>query len=257
MVLMAMLTLSSAASGANSNPLLVGGPNALPVRQARPVKAAAPGGAHLTYYGGRVVSNLQVVQVLWGTGGAGGGNGEFLTQVFNTTTPSMATFYEEVLNSAYVDWLTEYNTDIIDHGGSEGTNQTIGHGSFSEQVAITPSANSTTIDDTTIQTEIVNQILAGHLPAPTADAAGNNNTYYAVFFPHGMTITLGGSEFLRCRRLLRLPRHDRRRRFSRRNLLRRSSRHAGRVGLRHRMRQRYRLRELHLGRLARDGRDNH
>ena len=193
LILIALLTLSATAWAANSNPLLIGGPNALPVRQAGSIKAAAPSGAHLTYYGGRVVSNLQVVQVLWGTGGAGTGNGQFLTQVFDTTTPSIATFYEEVLNSAYVDWLTEYNTDIIDAGGSEGTNQTIGRGSFFEQVRITPSTNATTIDDSTIQTEIVNQILAGNLPLPTADAAGNNNTYYAVFFPHGKTITLSGS----------------------------------------------------------------
>jgi hypothetical protein len=157
------------------------------------VRASAPSNAHLTYYGGRVVSNMHVVQVLWGTGTAGGGNGQFLTQVRNTTTPSLATFYQQVLNSAYVDWLTEYNTDIIDFGGGQGTNQSIGHGSFVTQVAITPSDTSNPIDDTAIQTELTNQIAAGHLPAPTTDAAGNNNTYYAVFFPHGMSITQGGS----------------------------------------------------------------
>ena len=193
LILMALVTLSSAAWAANNNPLLIGGPNALPVRQLGPAAAAAAAGAHLTYYGGRVVSNMQVIQVLWGTGGAGGGTGQFLTQVRNTTTPSMATFYQQVLNSAYVDWLTEYNTDIIDSGGSEGTNQSIGHGVFVEQVAITPSNTSNPIDDSAIQTELVNQILAGHLPFPTSDAAGNNNTYYAVFFPHGMTITQGGT----------------------------------------------------------------
>ena len=191
--LILLLTLSSAAWGAHNNPLLVGGPRALPVRQLGPAGNAAPFGAHLTYYGGRVVSNMQVVQVLWGTGGAGTANGEFLAQVFDTSTPSIATFYQEVLNSAYVDWLTEYNTDILDHAGNQGTDQTIGRGSFSEQVAITPSTNATTITDATIQTEIVNQILAGHLPFPTSDAAGNNNTYYAVFFPHGKVITLGGT----------------------------------------------------------------
>ena len=30
------------------------------------------------------------------------------------------------------------------------------------------------------------------MPRPTTDAAGNNITYYAVFFPHGMTITQNG-----------------------------------------------------------------
>jgi hypothetical protein len=194
LVLMALLLLPSVAWSANNNPLLVGGPNDLPSRPEGPVDfATSPPGAHLTYYGGRVVSNMQVVQVLWGTGGAGGSNGHFLAQVVNTSTPSIATFYQQVLNSGYVDWLTEYNTDITDFGGNPGTNQTIGHGSFSEQVAITPVNTKTSLTDFEIQTELVNQIKAGHVPLPTADAAGNNNTYYAIFFPHGISINLSGS----------------------------------------------------------------
>src|SRR5205085_11256321 len=86
------------------------------------------------------------------------------------------------------DWLTEYNTNL-----SGGTNQSIGRGTFGGQYTITPSVTSSTVDDTQIQTEISNQISAGHLPAATTDAAGNVNTYYAVFFPHGKTITQGGS----------------------------------------------------------------
>ena len=194
LVLMALLLLPSAAWSANNNPLLVGGPNDLPSRTDTPDNfATSPPGAHLTYYGGRVVSNMQVVQVLWGTGGAGGSNGHFLAQVVDTSTPSIATFYQQVLNSGYVDWLTEYNTDITDNGGGPGTNQTIGHGSFSEQVAITPVNTSTSLTDGEIQTELVNQIKAGHLPLPTADADGNNNTYYAIFFPHGISISQGGT----------------------------------------------------------------
>lgn len=194
LALMALLLVPSVAWSANNNPLLVGGPNDLPSRPEGPLDfATSPPGAHLTYYGGRVVSNMKVVQVLWGTGGAGGGNGQFLAQVKNTTAPSMATFYQQVLNSAYVDWLTEYNTNITDFGGNPGTNQTIGHGSFVEQVAITPVNTATALTDADVQTELVNQIKAGHLPLPTADAAGNNNTYYAIFFPHGTTVTMGTS----------------------------------------------------------------
>jgi Cep192 domain 4 len=193
LVLMALLLMPSMAWSANNNPLLVGGPNDLPSRPEGPLDfATSPPGAHLTYYGGRVVSNMKVVQVLWGTGGVGTGDGKFLAQVVNTTTPSIASFYQQVLNSGYVDWLTEYNTDITDFGGNPGTNQTIGRGSFSEQVAITPVNTATTLSDADIQTELVNQIKAGHVPLPTADGAGNNNTYYAIFFPHGITITMGG-----------------------------------------------------------------
>ena len=193
LALMAVLLLPYVAWGANNNPLLVGGPNALPSRPVGPVRRSAPSGAHLIYYGGRVVSNMQVVQVLWGSGSAGGGNGQYLAEVLGTTTPNIATFYQGVLNSAYVDWLDEYNTDITDFGSDPGTNQSIGRGSFSERVIITPSTNASSISDATIQTELVNQIVAGHLPLPTTDAAGNNNTYYAIFFPHGKSITQGGA----------------------------------------------------------------
>ena len=145
---------------------------------------SAPAGAHLAYFGGRVVSNIQVVQVIWGPG-------SYISQVTSTASPSMATFYQGVLNSPYVDWLTEYNTNTQ---SGPNSNQTIGRGSFSTQVTITPAAanNGTTITDAQIQAELSAQIQAGTLPAPTHDAAGNNNTYYAIFFPHGKVITQGG-----------------------------------------------------------------
>jgi len=146
------------------------------------VTSSAPSGSHLSYFGGRVVSNVQVVQVLYG-------GGSYLPQVTSTATPSMATFYQQLTNSAQFDGLAEYATS-----GGAHANQAIGRGSFSRQVQITPSAanNGSTISDASIQAELTAQITAGNLPAPTTDGAGNNNTYYAVFFPHGKSITQGG-----------------------------------------------------------------
>ena len=43
------------------------------------------------------------------------------------------------------------------------------------------------------ETELSNQLAAGHLPPPTHDPAGNDNTYYSIFFPHGDTINQGGT----------------------------------------------------------------
>lgn len=151
---------------------------------------SAPVGAHLNYYGGRVVSNAQVVQVIYGTG-------SYLPEVTSTGSPSLATFYQGVLNSGFVDWLAEYDTTTQ---APPSTNQIIGRGSFASQVVITPSAanNGATIDDTNIQNELALQLQAGTLPAPTHDAAGNNNTYYAIFFPHGKGITRGGSTEASC-----------------------------------------------------------
>ena len=66
--------------------------------------ASAPAGAHLTYYGGRVVSNVQIVQMLWGTG-------TYLPQSTSSAAPSLATFFQAVASSNYMDWLdSEYNT---------------------------------------------------------------------------------------------------------------------------------------------------
>ncbi len=154
----------------------------MPVRDSSaPIPYTAPAGAHLTYYGGRVVSNMQVVQVLWG-------GGSYLSNVGNTSSPSMATFYQGILNSPFTDMFSEYNTPA-----SGGSNQIIGRGSFLRQVQITPAASGSPVDDSAIQTELANQIQAGILPAPTHDAAGNDNTYYAIFFPPGITITQGNS----------------------------------------------------------------
>jgi hypothetical protein len=146
---------------------------------------SAPAGAHLTYNGGRIVSAIQVVQVLWGTG-------SYDFHVTSTAAPSVATFYQQALNGSAT-WLnSEYNTVNNSYMGTK-TNQNIGAGRFSVLITITPSTFATTVSDTTIQSELSSQIAAGHLPAPTVDAAGNATTYYAIFFPPGITITQGGS----------------------------------------------------------------
>src|SRR5450755_4451526 len=104
----------------------------------------------------------------------------------------MGTFYSQLLSqSTYSNWLDgEYNT--VNPTGTK-TNQHIGGGAFVNQVTITPSVTSSTISDAQIQSEITRQINLGILPAPVKDAQGNTVTYYAMFFPHGKTITQGGS----------------------------------------------------------------
>jgi len=155
-----------------------------PNTNAAVVGFAAPAGAHLTYRGGPVISNVQVVQVLYGSGSYNG-------QVAGTSTPSMGNFYSDLLGtSGYVSLMTQYNTPA-----SGGTNQTIGNGTFGGLFQIVPAAgnNGSTITDAQIQSEILAQITAGHLPAPVLDAQGNPNTLYMVFFPPGKTISQGGS----------------------------------------------------------------
>ena len=73
--------------------------------------------------------------------------------------------------------------------------QNINPGSFLGIYTITPSAgnNGATISDAQIQAELKAQITAGSLPAPTLDAQGYPQTYYAVYFPPAKSITMGGS----------------------------------------------------------------
>jgi hypothetical protein len=146
---------------------------------------AAPAGAHLTYFGGPVISNVHVVQVLYGSG-------SYNSQVAGAASPSMGNFFSDLLgtNSGYINLLSQYDTPA-----SGGTNQTIGNGTFDGLFQIVPSAanNGSTIDDTNIQAELLAQITAGHLPAPLSDGAGNVNTIYMIYFPPGKTITQGGS----------------------------------------------------------------
>src|SRR5579871_4690096 len=144
---------------------------------------AAPAGAHLSYFGGPVISNVHVVQVLYGSG-------SYNAQVAGTSTPSMGNFYRDISISGFITLLNQYSTTF-----SGGTNQTIGNGTFDGlfQIVPSPGNNGSTITDTQIQAELLAQITAGHLPAPVLDAAGNVNTLYMIFFPPGKTITQGGS----------------------------------------------------------------
>jgi len=152
--------------------------------------ASAPAGALLTYYGGRVVSHVQTVPVMYGAG-------VYRPYVSSPASPSMSTFLPAVTGSPFVDWLDgEYNTVTPSPAvGSVKTNQHIGRGTSNGFVQITPasSRNGSTITDAQIQSEIAAQIAAGTLPAPQADAAGNNNTEYVMFFPAGKSICDQGS----------------------------------------------------------------
>ncbi|HET6934398.1 MAG TPA: hypothetical protein VFI72_06125 [Candidatus Angelobacter sp.] len=146
---------------------------------------AAPAGAHLSYFGGPIISNTQVIQVLYGSG-------SYNSQVAGSTSPTMGNFFGDILGSGsgLISLVTQYNTNI-----SGGTGQVFGFGTFAGLFQIVPSAanNGSTIDDSNIQAELLAQISAGHLPAPTNDSLGNPNTIYMIYFPPGKTITQGGS----------------------------------------------------------------
>ncbi len=144
------------------------------------VQTAAPAGAHLTYWGGPVISNVNIIQVLYGSG----------TYIPEVTGPQLGNFYTQLVgNHPWFDWLSEYDTNITANGGGQGTNQHIGPGTYSGQIQITPSAanSGTSITDDQIKAELIAQINAGKLPQPNA------NTLYMVNFPQGVNISLQGT----------------------------------------------------------------
>lgn len=134
----------------------------------------APAGAHLDYHGGKIIQNVHITPVLYGTG-------TYIAELTSTSGVNMVSAYNQMVTSGVFDWLIEYNTT--------SPAQTIGRGSVASTLQITPASarNGTTITDANIQAEIAAQISAGTLPAPS------DNQTYMVHFPSGKTITQGGT----------------------------------------------------------------
>jgi hypothetical protein len=126
-----------------------------------------------TYRGGSptsayVMTNIRIVAVAWG-------NTAPLVQ-------SMTGFYRSLVNSPYLEWLSEYYVT--------GTH------SFYGLVNITPNNTSTVLSDSDIATELAAQIRQGNLPAP--DSNEFPHTYYAVYTPPGFVIHDNTGEVVGC-----------------------------------------------------------
>src|SRR5258708_1308456 len=107
--------------------------------------------ARVQYFGAPVVSNAQVVAVFWGP------------TVDSEIQLRIGDFYRQILNSGYIDVLSEYDTSGISavNDGSPGTRQHIGRGIFRGSVAIDPQNKSTTLGDADIAQELETQISNG------------------------------------------------------------------------------------------------
>ncbi|HEY1960513.1 MAG TPA: hypothetical protein VGH28_33110 [Polyangiaceae bacterium] len=140
--------------------------------------------ADLKYYGGRVISNVKVVEIAWNASVDAG----YMTQ--------LQAFYTTIVTSSFIDWLSEYDTTGLD-GFTDfqpGSNQHIGRGSFVGNLVLVPANKSNVLDDTDIQAELVAQLGSGALPAPALDKDGNVDSLYMIDFPSGVTISLVGMQ---------------------------------------------------------------
>jgi hypothetical protein len=149
-------------------------------------KGFAPAGAHLTYWGGPVISNIHIVAVFWGPN----------VNAVITGTPGIGQFFTDITTSRYYDLLSEYGTAGVTGAGTPATssNQAIGHGLFDGKFTITPSIcpgpTACTVSDAQVAAELTRQITAGNLPQPVSDIQGNVNSFYMIYFPPGVTIAI-------------------------------------------------------------------
>jgi len=152
----------------------------VPFRPGGPLGAPQPSSVspvcnspRLSYFNGPVVSNVQVVPVLWGS------------HVNLQIVQNIAQFYADATVSNWYNMLSEY-------ASVGGTNQSIGAGKSISAVAITPSlcsgTSNCTVTDAQIQAEIVRQINNSVLPQPQTDATGNTTSAYMVHFPPNVTV---------------------------------------------------------------------
>jgi hypothetical protein len=118
----------------------------------------------MRYGGGAVLTDVDVVVVLWGN-------------INSSVASTMPGFYSTITDSAYLDWLSEYNTPT----------QSICRGSVAGSFLITPSITRTALFQSDIEAELAHQIDIG-----AVDSDGdpyNPNKLYMIHFPSDVTIT--------------------------------------------------------------------
>ncbi|KAI8908408.1 hypothetical protein EDD86DRAFT_207599 [Gorgonomyces haynaldii] len=123
--------------------------------------AAASG--NLKYYGGPVISNVEVHPIFYGS------SVNYASQITG--------FYAGVVDSTHMDWLSEYNT------GS----QSIGRGTLGNSISVTTGIKSSLDDVNDIQPLLLKLAQNGQITP-------NANTYYPIHFAPGISITQGGSK---------------------------------------------------------------
>lgn len=172
----------------------------VPDREARHIrnfryKVRTPGSAHsnvtaqcespeVIYFGGPVISNVQIVVVYWNS------------SVNSAAQTGMPGFFQGITDSTYYDSLSEYSTNVASTGNMGQTGQSIGRGSYVGAYTIVPSicpaatTTACTLTDPQLQAEIAAQIASDTLPAPAYDGNGYDNTLYMVYFPPNITLTV-------------------------------------------------------------------
>src|SRR6266481_4231474 len=132
-------------------------------------RVAAAVAPQLTYRGGPLLTAVEVFTIFWGA--------EWNQSPQSVVMKNMNLFFDYILTSALMDQLGEYSVP--------GKN--IGHGTRAGTTILTSPAPSASVQDSTIQQLLQQEIASKHLPAP------NPNSLYFVFLPPGVKVVQGGA----------------------------------------------------------------
>jgi hypothetical protein len=141
----------------------------VPLHQPELPTTAAAAAPHLTYRNGPLLTSVQVFSIFWGTWWQQTANDGLLMQLNQ--------FFDYIVGSELIDQLGEYSVP----------GQTIGHGSRIGSTILTSTEPSTSVEDSSIQQLVQEEIDSGTLPA------ANANTLYFLFLPDGVQVVQGGS----------------------------------------------------------------
>ena len=150
-------------------------PDAREALAAKAQDAATAATGQEKYYGGTVFTNVKVVSVMWNK------------KVSTTISSAIPDFSKALVNSTYIDQMSQYDTNLTAVNGMPGTNQHIGRGTYLGQFVLVPKNTNKTLTDADIQAELNYQIAQGKLPA------NDLNTLYMIYFPSNIKIKLDGS----------------------------------------------------------------
>lgn len=128
----------------------------------------------LIYNGGKLIENVDVFTVFWGSNWAKQASYKTLAQNINN-------FFSSILTSSLIDQLSEYNTTSPKY--------TIGHGTLkgTKTITVKAPASGKSVDDSTIQAILKSWISSKTVPPVTP------NRLYFIFTDINVKVIMGGS----------------------------------------------------------------
>jgi hypothetical protein len=130
----------------------------------------APANAHLTYFNGPLIPNVEVFTIFWGKNWGSSQPAKKLMVKINT-------FFKAILISPLMNQLAEYSV----------FGQKIGHGKLIGSKAIAASAPVASVTDTVIRTQLSKWIKKKLVPPTT------KNSLYFIYLEPGIVSIMGGS----------------------------------------------------------------